>query len=47
MKGALQTWRENSTDLIWEFDENEIFTYTNPRVKDVLGFTPEEIVGYN
>lgn len=36
---------ENSTDLIWEFDENEIFTYVSPRIKDLLGYTPEEILG--
>ncbi|AGF77954.1 PAS domain S-box [Desulfocapsa sulfexigens DSM 10523] len=36
---------ENSTDWIWEFDENEIFTYTSPRIKDLLGYTPEEILG--
>ena len=36
---------ENSTDWIWEFDENEIFTYASPRVKDMLGYAPEEIVG--
>ncbi len=36
---------ENSTDWIWEFDENEIFTYASPRIKDLLGYTPEEVIG--
>lgn len=36
---------ENSTDWIWEFDENEIFTYAGPRIIDLLGYSPEEIVG--
>jgi two-component system cell cycle sensor histidine kinase/response regulator CckA len=36
---------ENSTDWIWEFDENEIFTYSSPRVKDLLGYEPEEMIG--
>ncbi len=36
---------QNSTDWIWEFDENEIFTYASPRVKDLLGYTPKEILG--
>lgn len=36
---------ENTSDWIWEFDENEIFTYASPRVKDLLGYEPEEVVG--
>ncbi len=36
---------ENSTDWIWEFDENEIFTYTSKSIKNILGYTPEEILG--
>lgn len=36
---------ENSTDWLWEFDENEIFTYASPRIIDLLGYLPEEIIG--
>jgi len=36
---------ENSTDWIWEFDENEIFTYASPSIKKLLGYSPEEIIG--
>lgn len=36
---------QNSTDWIWEFDENEIFTYASPRIKNLLGYAPEEIIG--
>lgn len=36
---------ENSTDWIWEFDENEIFTYASPRITKLLGYAPEEIIG--
>ncbi len=36
---------ENSTFWFWEFDENDVFTYSSPRVKDMLGYTPEEIIG--
>lgn len=36
---------EHSTDWIWELDENEIFTYSSPCIKDLLGYTPEEIIG--
>lgn len=36
---------ENSTDWIWEFDENEIFTYASKAVINILGYTPEEVLG--
>lgn len=36
---------ENTGDWIWEADNALIFTYSNPRVKDLLGYDPQEIVG--
>ncbi len=36
---------ENSTDWLWEFDEHEVFTYASPRIVDLLGYLPEEIIG--
>lgn len=38
---------EMSPDWIWEFDENHIFTYVSPKVRDLLGFEPEELLGKN
>lgn len=38
---------ENSQDWFWEFDENANFTYSSPRIRDLLGYEPEEIVGLN
>ncbi len=40
-----QALASSSSDWIWEFDENEIFTYASPRIKDLLGYTPEEVIG--
>jgi len=40
-----QDLSENSSDWIWEFDENEIFTYSSSSVTNMLGYTPDEIVG--
>ncbi len=40
-----QQLAENSTDWIWEFDENNIFTYSSSGVTQLLGYTPEEIIG--
>jgi len=36
---------ETSSDWVWEIDRNGIYTYTSPKVKDLLGYEPEEIIG--
>jgi len=36
---------ENSSDWIWEVDEQARFTYVSPVVKKVLGYDSEEILG--
>ncbi len=36
---------ENTYDWVWEADKNLVLTYSNPRVRDYLGYTPEEITG--
>jgi len=36
---------ENIHDWIWEADRDVVFTYSSPRVLDLMGYTPEEIVG--
>jgi PAS domain S-box-containing protein len=36
---------ENTYDWVWEADRNLVLTYSNPRVWDYLGYTPEEVVG--
>jgi PAS domain S-box-containing protein len=36
---------ETTSDFIWEMDENGIYTYASPKVKDLLGYDPEEIIG--
>ncbi len=34
-----------TSDWVWETDESGIFTFVDPKVKDFLGYTPEEILG--
>ncbi|MBS1113663.1 MAG: diguanylate cyclase/phosphodiesterase with sensor(s), partial [Nitrospirae bacterium] len=34
---------ENTSDWIWEVDQSLVFTYTSPRVKDLLGYEPNEV----
>jgi len=36
---------ENTSDWIWEVDKVGRVTYSNPKVKDLLGYEPEEILG--
>jgi len=36
---------EYTSDWIWEIDKDGIYTYSSPKVQDLLGYLPEEIVG--
>lgn len=36
---------ETTSDWIWETDRKGVYTYSSPRVADLLGYCPEEIVG--
>jgi PAS domain S-box-containing protein/putative nucleotidyltransferase with HDIG domain len=36
---------ETTSDWIWEVDENGVYTYASPKVQDLLGYAPEEVVG--
>jgi PAS domain S-box-containing protein len=36
---------ETTSDWIWEVDQNAVYTYASPKIKDILGYEPEEVVG--
>jgi PAS domain S-box-containing protein len=36
---------ENSSDWIWEVDNEMRCIYASPRIKDVIGYSPEEVIG--
>jgi PAS domain S-box-containing protein len=36
---------EVTSDFVWEVDQNCFYTYASPKVKDLLGYNPEEIIG--
>jgi PAS domain S-box-containing protein len=36
---------ESAGEWIWEVDANGLYTYSSPVVKEMLGYTPDEIVG--
>ncbi|MBI5450969.1 MAG: EAL domain-containing protein [Gammaproteobacteria bacterium] len=36
---------ESSSDWIWEVDANARYVYASPKVKDLLGYEPDEVLG--
>lgn len=36
---------ETLNDWVWEVNDKGIYTYISPRIKDVLGYEPEELLG--
>ena len=44
-KGKFRPLVETTSDWVWEVDQNGIYTYTSPKVEEVLGYTPQELIG--
>ncbi len=40
-----RTLVETSSDWIWEVDARGVYTYASPKVRDLLGYAPEEVIG--
>ena len=36
---------ETSSDWVWEIDENAVYSYVSPKVTELLGYQPEEVIG--
>ena len=36
---------ETTSDWVWEIDEHAVFTYSSPKVCDILGYEPEDVLG--
>ena len=36
---------EASSDWIWEVNDSYVYTYCSPQVEQILGYTPEEVIG--
>jgi PAS domain S-box-containing protein len=36
---------ETTSDWIWEVDQNGVYKYSSPKVEELLGYAPDEIVG--
>ncbi|MBI4401679.1 MAG: PAS domain S-box protein [Nitrospirae bacterium] len=54
-KAALETLRrseekfrqlvETTRDWVWEVNEDAVYTYASPRIHQILGYAPEEVLG--
>lgn len=40
-----RTLVETTSNWVWEIDENSVYTYVNPKVEDILGFKPSDVLG--
>ncbi len=36
---------EQTSDWLWEVDADAVYVYSNPRIRDLLGYEPDEILG--
>jgi len=36
---------ETTSDWMWEVDADGVYTYASPKIKDLLGYEPEEVIG--
>ncbi len=36
---------ETTSDWLWEIDEHGTYTYASPKIRDFLGYEPEEVLG--
>ncbi|MEW6572968.1 MAG: ATP-binding protein [Bacillota bacterium] len=36
---------EIASNSLWETDEKGVYTYVSPKIRDILGYTPEEVIG--
>jgi len=44
-KERFRALTESTSDWVWEVDENAAYRYASPKVKELLGYDPEEIIG--
>jgi PAS domain S-box-containing protein len=44
-RAKFQNLVETVSDLVWEVDRDGVYTYVSPKVRDLLGFEPEELLG--
>lgn len=40
-----RTFVETTRDWVWEIDERAVYTYASPRIQEILGYEPENVIG--
>ncbi|MCW9064848.1 MAG: PAS domain S-box protein, partial [Ignavibacteriaceae bacterium] len=48
LRGTKERFRnltETISDWVWEVDKDSRYTYVNPKIQDILGYYPEEVIG--
>lgn len=36
---------ETTSDWVWEMNDRGVYTYVSPKIRDILGYEPEEVLG--
>lgn len=44
-EGRFRALTECTSDWIWEVDQSGVYTYSSPKIQELLGYAPEEVVG--
>jgi PAS domain S-box-containing protein/putative nucleotidyltransferase with HDIG domain len=44
-EGRFRSLIETTSDWVWEVNEKLVYTYVSRRIRDILGYEPEEVVG--
>jgi PAS domain S-box-containing protein len=40
-----RTFVETTRDWVWQVDEHTVYTYASPRIREILGYEPDEVIG--
>jgi PAS domain S-box-containing protein len=44
-EGRFRSLVETTSDWVWEVDRDGVYTYVSPKITELLGYEPEEIIG--
>jgi PAS domain S-box-containing protein len=44
-EAKFRTLVETTRDWVWEVNEHAVYTYASPRIRDILGYEPNEVIG--
>ncbi len=44
-EGRFRSLVEATSDWVWEMDEDLVYTYVSPKIRDIMGYEPEALLG--